>query len=114
MALFGDLGSGKTTLIRGIAEGAGCTDLRGISSPTFNILNIYPGSKVVYHFDLYRLPCASEFFASGFDEYFTAGGLCCIEWAEKILAELPANTVTVTLSHCDITTRHIKIAGLPQ
>lgn len=109
IAFFGDLGSGKTTFIRGLVEGAGCTDLRSVSSPTFNLLNIYPGDKVVYHFDLYRLPRTEEFFAAGFNEYFTAGGICCVEWADKILSSMPTDTINVTLSYLGAEKRKIEI-----
>jgi tRNA threonylcarbamoyladenosine biosynthesis protein TsaE len=111
VAFFGDLGAGKTTFIRGLVEGVGGTDSRNVASPTFNILNIYPGVKVVYHFDLYRLPRDEEFFAAGFDEHFTAGGICCIEWADKINSHLPPHTTHITLSHFGTTSRQIEITG---
>lgn len=111
IAFFGDLGAGKTTLIRGLVQGAGGTTPGNVTSPTFNILNIYPGIKMVYHFDLYRLPHGKEFFAAGFDEYFAAGGICCIEWADRILPQLPEHTVHITLSHAGAESRHIQIAG---
>jgi tRNA threonylcarbamoyladenosine biosynthesis protein TsaE len=114
IALFGDLGAGKTTFIRGLVEGVGCSDLRTVSSPTFNLLNIYPGDKVVYHFDLYRLPRGEEFYAAGFDEHFTAGGVCCIEWADKIATALPSHTISVTLSYLGAEGRTIEIAGDPR
>ena len=110
IAFFGDLGAGKTTLIRGLAAGAGCVEMRSVSSPTFNILHTYPGEKMIYHFDLYRLPREEEFFAAGFDELFTAGGICCIEWADKILSSLPTHTVRITFSHLGAMTRRIEIA----
>ena len=109
IALFGDLGAGKTTFIRGLVEGIGSIDLREVSSPTFTLLNLYRGDIVVYHFDLYRLPKTAEFFAAGFDEYFTAGGICCIEWAEKITSILPPTTITVTFFHLREETRQIDI-----
>jgi tRNA threonylcarbamoyladenosine biosynthesis protein TsaE len=84
LAFYGDLGSGKTTFIRGLTEAVGSIDSRCISSPTFNFLHIYEGNKTIYHFDLYRLPHRQEFFTTGFDEYLEAGGICCIEWAEKL------------------------------
>jgi tRNA threonylcarbamoyladenosine biosynthesis protein TsaE len=109
VAFYGDLGSGKTTFIRGLIEGVGSIDLRNVSSPTFNFLNIYEGKKTVYHFDLYRLPGKREFFAAGFDEYLSAGGICCIEWAEKLEAELPENAILVSFSYAGLEGRQIEI-----
>jgi len=110
VAFFGDLGAGKTTFIQGLVEGSSSIDIREVSSPTFNLLNVYQGERTIYHFDLYRLPQPQEFFSAGFDEYFTAGGICCIEWAEKIEAHLPADTLTVTLSHIGEQSRKIIIS----
>ena len=109
IALYGDLGAGKTTLIRGIVEGIGSIDQSSVCSPTFSFLNIYSGDQVVYHFDLYRLPEKEEFFKAGFDEYFTAGGICCIEWAEKIASGLPADALSITISYLGEEKRNIEI-----
>ncbi len=111
IALCGDLGSGKTTFIRGLSEGIGGIDPRTISSPTFNFLNIYPGNLSLYHFDLYRLPSPEEFFKSGFDEYFYTKGICCIEWAEKIEGHLPPSTLFIHFSYSSATERKIEIKG---
>ncbi len=110
VAFFGCLGAGKTTFIRGMAEGIGVADLRGVSSPTFTLLNTYAGEKTIFHFDLYRLPDGNEFFAAGFDEYLAAGGICCIEWAEKILGALPPHAHKVTFSYVGENARQIEIA----
>ena len=109
VAFFGDLGAGKTTFIRGLALGAAATEPRDICSPTFTYLNIYKGPKTLYHFDLYRLPSEREFFAAGFDEYFTMGGICCIEWAEKIEGALPKGTLFVRLAYLSEGQRQIEI-----
>jgi tRNA threonylcarbamoyladenosine biosynthesis protein TsaE len=109
IAFFGDLGAGKTTFIRGLAEGIGAIDLRSVCSPTFNFLNIYDGNQMVFHFDLYRLPREEEFFAAGFDAYFSAGGICCVEWAEKIAASLPGHAVKVIFSYLSEEMRQIQI-----
>lgn len=85
IALKGDLGAGKTTLIKGIVHGFSGIDPRNVSSPTFTYLNIYAGSPPIYHFDLYRLRSAKDFLALGFDEYFEQEGICLIEWPELIL-----------------------------
>lgn len=110
IALFGDLGAGKTTFIRGLVEGIGSIDRRNVSSPTFTLLNIYEGSKTVYHFDLYRMESEEDFFNAGFDEYFNAGGICCLEWADKIGSKLPTDTIKVTISYLDEEKRQIEIS----
>lgn len=109
LAFFGDLGAGKTTFIRGLVDGIGSIDTRNVCSPTFTLLNVYHGDKTVFHFDLYRLPREEEFFAAGFDEYFKAGGICFVEWAEKIASSLPSHAFKVIFSHLGEKTRQIEI-----
>lgn len=109
VAFFGDLGAGKTTFIRGLVEGTGCSETRSVCSPTFSYLNIYSGKQMIYHFDLYRLPREEEFVAAGFDEYLHANGICCIEWAEKIPAFLPKRAIRITFEHLDEDIRQIVI-----
>lgn len=109
VAMYGDLGAGKTTFIRGLVEGAGGTDPREVCSPTFTLLNIYAGKRAVYHFDLYRLPRKEEFYAAGFHEHLSQGGICCIEWADKISSELPPTAYAVTLSYLGAEMRQIDI-----
>ena len=82
VCLTGELGAGKTTLIQGIAEGCGVKDY--VTSPTFIIINEYQGRLPFFHFDLYRLNNAAEIADLGVVEYFTRGGVCVIEWAEKL------------------------------
>lgn len=93
----GDLGAGKTTLIKGIAAELTGLSPHHINSPTFTYLNIYEGKETVYHFDCYRLKGVEEFQAKGLDEYF--GELCLIEWPERIAAILPPNRVEITVEH---------------
>jgi len=109
VAFFGDLGAGKTTFIRGLVEGICSIDVRAVCSPTFTFLNTYKGDKIVFHFDLYRLPREEEFLAAGFDEYFDAGGICCVEWAEKIRSLLPLHTFQVNFSYLGEEIRQIEI-----
>ena len=109
VAFYGDLGTGKTTFIRGLVEDATGIDPRMICSPTFTYLNVYQGKCTLYHFDLYRLPNDKEFFAAGFDEYFYSGGICCIEWAEKIAGSLPKDSLSVHLSYLGAGQRQIEI-----
>lgn len=99
LCFFGDLAAGKTTFIKGVAAGAAQIDPDFVQSPTFTYLNIYEGQTSVYHFDLYRLKDIDEFLSMGFDEYFDAQGICCIEWSERISAYLPANSIHISLFH---------------
>lgn len=98
VCLFGELGAGKTTFIRGIAEGIGL-DPSQVSSPTFVYLNIYEGKIPLYHFDLYRLNDVDAFLSMGFDEILFSPGIKCIEWSERIASILPKEAIKVTLTH---------------
>ncbi len=80
-----------------------------VCSPTFTYLNIYKGPIDIYHFDLYRLRDEDEFLSMGFDEFFTADGICCIEWSERIQSILPENCIKVYLTHAGGDKRRIKI-----
>lgn len=108
VCFFGDLGAGKTTFIKGMVEAVDIAP-ESVSSPTFTFLHIYRGLKIVYHFDLYRLADADEFLSMGFDEYFWSGGICCVEWSEKIESILPQNCVKVFMAHAGEECREIKI-----
>lgn len=110
VCLFGELAAGKTTLIKGLVQGAAQIDPSAVQSPTFTYLHIYEGKKTVYHFDLYRLRDIDEFLSMGFDEYFEAEGICCIEWSERIAAYLPPNSLQITLRHVQEDQRLITIA----
>lgn len=99
VCLFGDLGAGKTTFLKGLVHGAASLHPDEVNSPTFSYLNIYSGKKIVYHFDLYRLKNADEFLAMGFDEYLFGDGICCVEWPERISSILPQNFIEVKIDH---------------
>jgi tRNA threonylcarbamoyladenosine biosynthesis protein TsaE len=95
LALHGDLGSGKTCFVQGIARALGI--LRPVTSPTFTIINEYRGRLPLYHVDLYRLNRIEDLLSIGFDEYLDAGGFVAIEWAERADPLLPAGAVHVRL-----------------
>lgn len=97
VCLTGHLGAGKTHLVKGIVAGATGISSDEVSSPTFVYLSIYKGPKTVYHFDLYRLHDVDEFLSMGFDEYFTAGGICCVEWPERLGSLMPENAICIGL-----------------
>lgn len=100
VCLLGDLGTGKTTLTKAIAEGLGITE--EITSPTFNIVNIYTsGSMPLYHFDVYRMSGPEEFLATGADEYFYGEGVCVIEWADLIGEIIPDGALVIEMSYVE-------------
>ena len=88
IALTGDLGVGKTTLTKAIAEGMGVVET--VTSPTFNIIKEYRSGRLpLYHFDVYRLADPEELYELGYEEYFYGEGVCVVEWAELIRELLP-------------------------
>ena len=96
IALMGDLGSGKTTFIRGIARGLG---FRGtVNSPTFVILKVYENKIPVYHFDLYRLRSMKDLEDIGYEDFISDSGVCVIEWAERAGKLLPSFYLTVKMA----------------
>lgn len=107
VALFGDLGAGKTQFAKGVAEGLEVDPGTPVTSPTYTILNVYQGRLPLYHFDLYRLQGAEEAESLGFEEYFYGTGVCIVEWSERLEGELPDNVISVTLSHVDEETRSV-------
>ncbi len=109
VCFYGDLGAGKTTFIKGVVQGAAALPMEEVNSPTFVYLNIYKGTQTIYHFDLYRLRDADEFLSMGFEELFDAGGICCIEWSERIASLLPEGHILVKISHQGQDKRHIQI-----
>jgi len=97
VALFGDLGSGKTRFTRGICSAFGVQ--QHVASPTFTIVNEYDGSKEkIFHFDLYRLNSSQEIFQLGFNDYINNNGICIIEWAERAEELLPQQRFDVYFS----------------
>lgn len=96
-ALRGELGAGKTTLIKALCAELGVVE--GTASPSFSIVNEYTGSggRTIHHFDLYRLKDAGELEGIGFDEYIGSGDHCFIEWPELATRRLPAHTVWIEL-----------------
>lgn len=95
IALFGDLGAGKTAFTRGLCRGLGIDD--GVSSPTFAIVNAYRGRFPVYHFDMYRIADADDLFATGFYDYLGTG-VIVIEWSENIESELDDDAIRIRIS----------------
>lgn len=106
LALYGDLGTGKTALVRGMAEGLGASP-QAVSSPTFVLIHEYHGRLRLAHADLYRLDSAEDLRHTGLSEYDDGGTVTAIEWAEKAGADLPADRLEVYLRHRSPTAREI-------
>lgn len=98
IALSGDLGSGKTTLTKGIARGVGVKDSDRVNSPSFVILKTYKGKIPLYHFDVYRLADPADLDTVGYQDFFYGEGVSVIEWADKIRELLPENYLDVEFS----------------
>lgn len=94
VAFYGELGSGKTAMSKGIAS---AFNINSVHSPTFTLVNEYRGDTDIYHFDAYRID-EDGWVESGFDEYLYSDGICIVEWADNIDNILPDNTVKVTIS----------------
>ena len=95
LALVGDLGSGKTTFVRGLARGLGLGRKDCVSSPTFVILKNYPTKIPLHHFDVYRLTSEGEFLGAGLEEFLGGEGVCVIEWADKMEGLLPQGHIRI-------------------
>jgi len=115
VALTGELGAGKTCLTQGIAKGLGVPDSYVVTSPTFTLLNEYPGREsALYHLDFYRLTGSADLMEIGYDEYLSGGGVIVIEWAEKIMDQIPAGALFIKFSHLGGNMRKIELTGCPE
>jgi tRNA threonylcarbamoyladenosine biosynthesis protein TsaE len=114
VALYGPLGAGKTTLVKGIARNLGAE--RQVTSPSFTLIGEYRGTRqgrpvAIYHIDLYRISHQREIEDLGIEEFLFGGGICVIEWAEKASDFLPETTIHVQIL-IDGPGRNILIRGL--
>lgn len=108
IALWGELGSGKTTLVRGIAQGLGI-DVREVTSPTFVIVHEHEHGRLpLFHIDMYRLS-PGDTPSTGWDEAISSGGVAAIEWPDRVERRLPADRLDVRLEHEGGDRRHIRI-----
>lgn len=99
VAYRGDLGMGKTAFTRGLARGLGCTCR--VTSPTFTIVNEYSGALPLFHFDMYRLDSSDELFDIGWEDYLARGGVCAVEWSERVEDALPEDALWVSFARGD-------------
>jgi len=98
VALYGDLGAGKTCLVRGLAEAVGLMDR--VTSPTFTLVHEYRGARTLYHLDLYRITAPQQVLDLGYEDLFDPkDGLCVVEWAERAEGMLPERRVDIRLTH---------------
>lgn len=111
VALVGRLGAGKTHLTRAVAEGLGVKNPAAVTSPTFVLIQEYPARLPVYHFDAYRLSGPREFAELGVDEYFHGGGVCLVEWADKVEPTLPAEHLRIELHVLDADRRRFQLTA---
>ncbi|MCH8496643.1 MAG: tRNA (adenosine(37)-N6)-threonylcarbamoyltransferase complex ATPase subunit type 1 TsaE [Balneolales bacterium] len=109
ICLHGDLGAGKTALVKGVAEGLGINPTK-VNSPTFTLIHEYTEGKIpVYHFDAYRLKSATEALEIGTEEYLYGDGISLIEWPEKMESLIPPEAYHVYIEKAGSTLRTFKI-----
>jgi len=106
-ALCGELGAGKTELVRGLAQGLECDPSYSVASPTYVLLREYPGRIWLYHFDFYRLKSSAELDSIGWEEYFFDQGVCVVEWADKFPEIFPPQTLWIELEILSETERQL-------
>ena len=111
VALIGELGSGKTCLTQGLAQGLGVAENVPVVSPTFTLINEYPGRVPLVHLDVYRLSGPRDLEDMGYEEYFYGGAVVVIEWAEKVRDVLPDRTLFVSMRYVDENTREMVLEG---
>jgi len=109
IAMYGDLGAGKTAFVRGMARGMGL-DCR-VNSPTFTIVNEYLGERELIHFDMYRLSSADELFDIGWEDYISRGAVCAVEWSENVEDAFYGDEYVVTIEKLGDSERRITIEG---
>jgi len=110
IAINGELGSGKTFLAKGIAAGLGIRE--NLTSPTYTIISEYAGPPFLYHIDAYRLAGDRDFEDIGGREILNSGGICIIEWSNRIIKSLPDNVITISMKITGPSSREIQIKGL--
>ena len=103
VALYGDLGAGKTAFVRGMGIEA------RVSSPTFTIVNEYLGDRELCHFDMYRLESSEELFDIGWEDYLRRGAVCAVEWSERVEDAFEGDEIVVRIEKLNDGDRRITI-----
>lgn len=112
--LSGDLGSGKTTLTKGIASGMGAAPEEEVTSPTFTLVHKYEGDTRIYHVDLYRIEDLRDFETLGIEDFFSEEAVVIVEWPDRLKLQTDWPVVRIQLEHVSADTRRISIEGIPQ
>lgn len=110
VCLYGELGSGKTTMVKGIASALGISE-RDVTSASFTIIVEYDTEVPFYHIDLYRIP-SGEAPALGLQEYLGTDGIAVVEWAERAEREMPDEKIEVTINYSGENSRDVEIKGI--
>lgn len=113
VVLTGNLGAGKTTLVKGIAEGLGVTGRDDVSSPTFPLIHEYGGNGEIAHVDLYRLETIEEVESLGLDEVMARADVTVLEWAERFPSLLPARRLEIVIVAREDDSRFIEVIERP-
>lgn len=111
IALAGELGTGKTTLVRGVAQGMGIEGTE-VASPSFTLVNVYEAPLPLYHIDLYRLDNEADLLEIDYEEYIRGDGVVIIEWADRIPQAVPSESLWIRLRYLDAEQREIAFRGL--
>ena len=112
VALEGEMGVGKTALVRGFCASLG---IRGTKSPTYTIVNEYAGSVPVFHFDMYRIEDEEDLYAIGFEDYLARDGYLLLEWSENVKEALPSPHITLRIERTDLASgRRSSVVGLDE
>lgn len=110
IGLYGDLGSGKTQFVKGFCGAVGIP-MERVTSPTYTIANEYHGSVTVYHLDAYRIGDIDELYEFGYERYFYEGGICLVEWADRVEDLLPEHTLRLKFEHLGDSKRRIALVS---
>ncbi len=111
MTLDGELGSGKTCLTRGIAQGLNVPEGLYVTSPSYSLINEYPGRLLLFHVDLYRVQDVGELEELGLDEIMGGDGVAVIEWADRLVGDLPKERLAISMSILDDRTRALQFSA---
>jgi tRNA threonylcarbamoyladenosine biosynthesis protein TsaE len=114
LAFFGDLGTGKTVLVQGLARGLGVSEDYYVTSPTYTLINEYPGRSRLFHMDLYRIAEAGDVEEIGFFDILQGDGVIAIEWAERLGRYLPPERLDIALKILDDEIRQIDFSACGQ
>jgi len=108
VALVGNLGAGKTRLVKAVARGLGI-EPGHVTSPTFVLVQEYEGRLPLYHFDTYRLADPNAFAELGIDEYFAGSGVCFVEWADRVMTLLPPDHLRIEIETTGTDSRRFRV-----